>query len=108
MNPYEKKHSRLYSKKIFVGKTTQEQVKVHFGNPIETSYSDNGSLEIWKYKFSNVSLDFIGYVPVVNWFASSSSGKEKTLTILFDENSIVKRFSITDSDVKVKTGLINN
>ncbi len=92
--------------KMTVGKTTKAEVKAMFGSPIKTSFTDNG-LEIWNFEFSNVSADAISYVPIVNLFGGSASGKKKELVVLFDDAGIVKRFAMSESDVKHKTGLFN-
>jgi hypothetical protein len=55
-----------------------------------------------------VTSDAINYVPVLNWLGSSASGTKKELVILFDKANVVQRYSMSESDVKVKTGLYNN
>lgn len=92
------------SQVITEGVTTQAEVRQNFGSPMETSFTDGG-LEIWEYSLSEVSSDAINFVPVVNLFGSSASGKKKELTLLFNEENVVKRFSMTSSDVSHKTGL---
>ena len=56
----------------------------------------------------NVTSDLVNYIPVVNWLGSSQSGTRKELVILFDRANVVQRFSMSESKVKVKTGLFNN
>lgn len=94
------------SQKIFEGKTTKAEVRSMFGSPIRTSFTDGG-LEIWNYEFSNVSADAISYVPIISMFGGSASGTKKELVVMFDQQSIVKRFSMSESDVTSKTGLFN-
>ena len=94
------------STKIIEGKTTKNEVRELFGSPLKTSFTDGG-LEIWNYEFSNVSLDAVGYIPIVNLFGSTASGKKKELVVMFDQQNIVKRYSMSESDVKQKTGLFN-
>ncbi|NDI86735.1 hypothetical protein [Undibacterium crateris] len=93
--------------KIVEGKTTKDEVRRMFGSPLKTSFTDGG-LEIWNYEFSNVSADAISFVPIVNLFGASASGKKKELVVLFDQANVVKRFSMSESDVTQKTGLFNN
>lgn len=93
--------------KITEGKTTKAEVRKMYGSPLKTSFTDGG-LEVATYEFSNVSSDAINYVPIVNWFGSSSSGTKKELVVLFDKANIVQRFSMSASEVKQKTGLFNN
>jgi len=94
------------SQKLKKGVTTKNEVKALFGSPLSTSYTDGGS-EIWKYELSKMSADASSYIPVVGLFAGSSSGVKKELTILFDEDSKVKKFNMSESDVKVRTGMFN-
>ncbi len=93
--------------KITEGKTTKAEVRKMYGSPLKTSFTDGG-LEVATYEFSNVSSDAINYVPIVNWFGSSSSGTKKELVVLFDRANVVQRFSMSESAVKQKTGLFNN
>lgn len=95
------------SQKIVQGKTTKSEVKAMFGSPTKTTFTDGG-LEVWNYDFSNVSADAISYVPIVNLFGGSASGKKKELVVMYDTADIVKRFSMSESDVTHKTGLFNN
>ena len=94
------------SGKIVEGKTSKAEVRKMFGSPLKTAFTDGG-LEIWTYEFSNVSADAISYIPIVNMFGSSASGKKKELVILFTDAGITKRFSMSETDVKHKTGLMN-
>lgn len=95
------------SQKIVQGKTTKSDVRSMFGSPTKTSFTDGG-LEIWNYDFTNVSADAISYVPIVNMFGGSASGKKKELVVMYDEKDIVKRYSMSEADVHQKTGLFNN
>jgi len=94
------------STKFAEGKTTRVEVRAMFGSPLKTTFTDSG-LEIWNYEFSNLSLDAINYIPIVNMFGTASSGKKKELVVLFDQAGVVKRYSMSESDVKNKTGLFN-
>ncbi len=92
--------------KIVEGKTTKAEVKSIFGSPTRTSFTDAGN-EIWNYDFSNVSADAISYVPIVSMFGGTASGTKKELVVMFDQNMIVKRFSMSEAAVVSKTGLFN-
>ncbi len=92
--------------KITEGKTTKAEVRTVFGSPAKTSFTDGG-LEIWNYEFTNVSADAISYIPIVNLFGASASGKKKELVVMFDQFNIVKRFSMSEADMKQKTGFFN-
>ena len=93
--------------KLTEGKTTKTEVRKMLGSPLKTSFTDGG-LEISTYEFDNVTSDAINYVPVLNWLGSSASGTKKELVILFDKTNVVQRYSMSESNVKVKTGLYNN
>jgi len=92
--------------KITEGKTTMAEVKVMFGTPMTTSYTDSG-LEVWKYEITHMSADATSYIPVVSLFASSSSGTKKELVILFDDKGKVRKYKMSSSPVKMRTGLFN-
>jgi outer membrane lipoprotein-sorting protein len=93
--------------KLTEGQTTKADVRKMLGSPLKTSFTDGG-LEISTYEFDNVTSDVINYVPVLNWLGSSASGTKKELVILFDRANVVQRYSMSESNVKVKTGLYNN
>ena len=92
--------------KIIQGKTRKAEVRAIFGSPNKTSFTDGG-LEIWNFDFTNVSADAISYVPIVNLFGASSSGKKKELVVMFDQSDVVKRYSMSESAVTQKMGLFN-
>lgn len=93
-------------KKLSEGKSTKQQVRSMFGSPLKTNFTDGG-LEIWTYEFKNVSADAVAYIPIVNMFGATASGTKKELVILFNRDGIVQRFSMSESEVKDKTGLFN-
>jgi outer membrane protein assembly factor BamE (lipoprotein component of BamABCDE complex) len=92
------------AQKVSEGKTSKDEIRSMFGYPISTSFTDSG-LEIWKYELSKMSADAVSYIPVANLFGTSSSGSKKELTVLFDEKGIVKRYSMSESPIQLKTGL---
>jgi len=93
------------SHKISTNITTKNEVKAQFGAPFSVNYTDRG-LEIWKYESSKVSADLLSYVPVIRCLAGSSSGIHKELTLLFADEK-VKKFALTESEIKIRTGLFN-
>lgn len=92
------------SSKVQQGVTTAPEIKAMFGSPYETTYTDGG-LMIWKYRLDDMRSDAVNYIPIVNWFGSSASGTRKELVVLFDDNDVVKRVNMSESDVKMKTGI---
>lgn len=95
------------AQKMKEGVTTKAEVRAHFGSPIKTTFTDGG-LEIWTFELSKAHADAVNYIPIVGLFGGSASGVKKELVILFDTNGIVKRFSMSESPIKTKTGLFNN
>lgn len=92
--------------KLTEGRTTKAEVKDMFGSPIQTSYIQGG-LEVWKYELLRMSTDAATFIPIVNIFLNGSSGTKKDLTILFDGDGVVKKYNMSESPLKVRTGLIN-
>ena len=87
--------------KITEGATTLAEIKAMFGSPIKTTFTDGG-LEIWTYEFDNVAMTAGSYL---NPFGTTFTGTKKELVVLFDENEIVKRARMSESDVEEKYGL---
>lgn len=94
------------STKIVEGKTTKNEIRGMFGSPMKTEFTDGG-LEIWHYELTKVHGDAVNYIPIINLFGSSASGKNKELVVLFDPNNVVKRYSMSESAVSQKTGIFN-
>jgi len=92
--------------KMTEGRTTKAEVKAIFGAPANVTFTDGG-LEIWTYEFARASADAISYIPIVGILSSSSSGKKKELVVLFDEAGIIKKFTMNESDIKAKMGILN-
>ena len=92
--------------KIIEGKSTKDEVRAAFGSPLTTSFTDGG-LEIWNYELSKMKADAVNYIPLVGLFGGTASGTKKQLVILFDDNDVVKKVSMSESPVKVKTGIFN-
>lgn len=101
-----KESEESVSLKIVEGQTTQAEIKEMFGSPFETTFTDGG-LQVWKYELVKAKADAASYVPIVSLFAASSSGTKKELTILFDENEVVKKYNMSESAIKARTGLFN-
>ena len=93
-------------KKMSEGKTTKAEVRGMFGSPLKTSFTDGG-LEIWTFEFSKVSADAVSFIPIVNLFGATASGTKKELVVMFDKSGVVQRFSMSESEVKQKTGVFN-
>lgn len=84
--------------KIFENKTTKEEIRGMWGPPNETLFTDGGS-EIYRYELTELQAKALNYVPVANWFAYGYTGTKKSLTILFDKNDVVSRYTLDESPV---------
>ena len=90
--------------KITTGVTTKAEVKAMFGSPIQTSFTDGG-LEVFTYRLDDSTMDAVSFIPLVGALGSSASGTSKQLVVMFDEDDVVKKYSMTASDVTTKTGI---
>lgn len=91
--------------KIIEGKTTKSEVRKMFGAPLNTTFTDGGN-EIYRYSFSQTQSKGINFIPVVSMFKSGQRGTEKNLTIMFDDKSIVKRYSLDESAIDTSVGIL--
>ena len=101
----EKETSQAASTKIIHGKTTKSEIRAMYGDPMETNYTDSGN-EVWKYHFTKNHMTVGSFIPVASLFASGSKGKKKELVLFFDQKGIVKRHSMSASNVETNTSLI--
>ncbi len=95
--------SSSVAQKIIKGKTTKQEVRSMYGDPMETSFTDSGK-EIWKYNFIKGQMKASSFIPVVSLFSSGSEGDKKELVVFFD-NDIVKNYSMSTSKVDTNTSL---
>jgi outer membrane protein assembly factor BamE (lipoprotein component of BamABCDE complex) len=93
------------SSKIIKGTSTKEEVRQAFGDPTETSFTDNGN-ELWRYKYSHSTSKAQNFIPVINLFASGADVDKKELVVFFDDKGIVKNYSMQSSKEQVKSGIL--
>ena len=93
------------STKIIQGKTTKAEIRKMFGAPLRVSFTDAGN-EIYGYSFTKTQANASNFIPFVGILASGMHGTEKSLTVMFDDKGIVKRYSMDESAVSTNTGLI--
>jgi hypothetical protein len=93
------------------GVTTKAEVEAIFGDPYETSFTDGGQV-IYRYQYDDASFftpETVGSVVFTLGLAGlKSKGKRNELTILFDENDIVKKFNMSNSDIESGSILFAN
>ncbi len=90
--------------KIEKGRSTKDDVRAMFGDPMTTSFTDSGN-EIWKYEFTKTHAKATNFIPFVSLFKSGAKGKKKELVVFFDKNGVVKNYSMSTSDVDMDTSL---
>jgi outer membrane protein assembly factor BamE (lipoprotein component of BamABCDE complex) len=89
---------------IVEGKSTTADVQAAFGSANKVSFTDAG-LEIWNYEFDHATPQATNYVPVLNLLAHGANVEKKTLTVLFDERGIVKKYTFAESSNVVRGGI---
>ena len=96
---------------ITIGKTTKEEVNQLFGGPFETSFTDSGET-IYRYQYDDTSFftpETVGSVILTLGLAGvKAKGQRNELTILFDEDDIVKKFNMSNSDIESGSLLFAN
>jgi outer membrane protein assembly factor BamE (lipoprotein component of BamABCDE complex) len=97
--------------KIEEGVTTRSEVRDAFGGPMETTYTDSGML-VWKYQYDDTSAltpETVGSVVLTLGLAGTKSrGQRNELVVLFNEDDIVERFSMSNSEIEAGTLLFGN
>jgi outer membrane protein assembly factor BamE (lipoprotein component of BamABCDE complex) len=88
--------------KIVQGETTKQQVRDHFGDPLNTNYTDSGN-EIWTYQYDKMALSAGS---LLNPFKTTYNGTRKQLVVFFDDRGIVKRFNMNESPHKTEQGIL--
>ena len=74
---------------IEVGKSTQADVTALLGNPIATSYGDQGQ-ETWHYTWVTAIPTPTAFVPVVKAFTPSLHETTQELAVTFNRDGTVK------------------
>jgi outer membrane protein assembly factor BamE (lipoprotein component of BamABCDE complex) len=92
------------SHQLAKGKTTQEQVRRLYGDPIKSSFTDSGN-ETWEYEFSRLRSKPTNFVPYLNVIYSGAEGDKKSLVIFFDKRKIVQQYTVSNSQVDISRGL---
>src|SRR5215472_3172866 len=92
------------SGQLIKGRTTQDQVRGAYGDPVKTSFTDSGN-EIWEYDFSRMHSKPTNFIPYVSLIHSGAEGDKKSLVIFFDKSKVVRQYTISSSKVDVSQGL---
>ncbi len=94
---------KTVSRAILDGKSTKAGVQETFGDPMDTTFTENGS-EIWKYSYAYATPMAANFIPVVGIFAGGSNVQKRVLTILFNKSGVVMNHSMTSSDLQFRRG----
>ena len=86
------------------GRTTKDQVRQGFGDPLDIDFLPNG-LENWTYSFSRSEAKAINFVPYANLVYSGTNDTTRRLKILFSKNGTVESHAFTNSAGETKYGL---
>jgi hypothetical protein len=92
------------SGQLIKGRTTQNQVRGVYGDPVKTSFTDSGN-EIWEYDFSRMHSKPTNFIPYVNLIHSGAEGDKKSLVIFFDKTKVVQQYTVSSSKVDINQGL---
>jgi hypothetical protein len=92
------------SGQLIKGRTTQDQVRGAYGDPVKTSFTDSGN-EIWEYDFSRMHAKPTNFIPYVNLISSGAEGDKKSLVIFFDKSKVVRQYTVSSSKVDINQGL---
>ena len=98
-----KETSETIAEKMKEGVTTKQEIIEYLGNPIQTSFTDGG-LEVLTYEYTRFTPKARNFIPY-NFFSLGQDGKKKELVILLDENGVIKKLVMNESDVETRSGL---
>jgi outer membrane protein assembly factor BamE (lipoprotein component of BamABCDE complex) len=99
-------NQQTLEQKLVKGVTTKDEVRAAFGDPLDATFHNSGN-EMWKYVFTKQSCNASCYFIYTAWAYSTSSGIQKTLTVLFDDNGKVKNYILSESEVESEHGLFS-
>ena len=85
------------------GVSTKGEIISALGAPTETSFT-SGGLEILRYEFARFTPKARNFIPY-NFISVGSDGKKKELVVLLDENSLVKKLVMNESDIETLSGM---
>ena len=102
-NSFLKKESlETIDSKITQGRTTKQEIRSTYGDPLVTNFTDSGN-EIWTYQFDQMSLDAGS---LINPFQNTYNGTRKQLVIMFDSKGLVSRYNMNASPHKTEVGIL--
>ena len=100
-----------YRQQLLKAKQLNPRLKSKFGDPFETSFTDGGQL-IYKYQYDDataLTAETVGSVIfTLGLLGTKTKGERNTLTILFDNNDIVRKFNMSNSKIESGTLIFAN
>jgi outer membrane protein assembly factor BamE (lipoprotein component of BamABCDE complex) len=90
--------------KLVKNKTSQEEVKVMFGDPEDVDIDSDGG-ETWLYKYIRSESKGINFVPIVSSFYQGTNDSIKKLKIKFNSNGVLEKFAFSNAKGETKAGL---
>ena len=99
--------ARAVDRVIIDGKTTRSQIEGMYGAPTETSFA-NAQNEIWTYRWGRETAHAENFIPLVGRLVASNDVQKKELVILFNEQNIVVRHSMRDTNETVRRNLLSS
>lgn len=93
------------SANLVKGSSTQADVRRVYGDPVTTSFTENGK-EMWTYEFSRLQSKPTNFIPYVNIIHRGAEGDKKSLVVMFDKSKVVQDYTISSSKVDISEGLI--
>ncbi len=89
---------------LIKGKTTKADVLAYLGpaNTVSTTSGLGG--ETWVYVYASSQAKGATFIPVVGLFAGGATGNSKVLSISFDPQGLVSRYSFSSSNTDTRLG----
>jgi hypothetical protein len=99
--------AKAVDQNIIDGKTTRSEVESMYGAPTSTSFA-NTQNEIWIYRWSRATSRPENFIPYVGLLVASNDVQKKELVILFNEQNIVVRHSMRETNETVRRNLLSS
>lgn len=86
------------------GKTTKADVLAYLGPANSVSTSSAAAGETWVYVYASSQAKGATFIPVVGLFAGGATGNSKVLSVSFDQQGVVSRYSFSSSNTDTRLG----
>jgi hypothetical protein len=99
--------AKAVNQNIIDGKTTRSEVESMYGSPDGTSFASAQS-EIWVYRWSRFTSRPENFIPYVGLFVASNDVQKKELVILFNDQNVVIKHSMRETNETVRRNLVSS